>query len=128
MHKLARPEWKEREGPAANARRALPPLVSEYYALVRKVISDTDASPDDLHGLRLATKHLRYSLELFRPCYGPGLETRLDDLRELQSLLGDIADCTAAERTISKSPYSRAAQRPLKEFFQERSDIKTAAF
>src|SRR5438477_7680592 len=106
MRKLERPEWNEREGPAANARRGLPPLVSEYFALVRKVVSNANASPQKMHGLRLATKQLRYTLELFRSCYGPGLETRMEELRELQQLLGDIADCAATQRTLSKSVHS----------------------
>ena len=128
MHKLGSPEWKEEEGPAANARRALPPLVHEYFAVVRKVITAANTSPEKLHGLRLATKQLRYSLEMFRPCYGPGLETRLEELREVQSLLGDIADCTATQKRLSKSPHSRTALAPVKQFLQKRSESKIADF
>jgi CHAD domain-containing protein len=128
MYKLDRPEWTEQEGPAANARRGLPPMVTAYFALVRKVISDANASPDKLHGLRLATKQLRYSLELFRPCYGPGLETRLEELRDLQRLLGDIADSTATQKTLSKSAHSRAVEESLNEFLRKRSDTKIAEF
>jgi len=128
MHKLSRPEWAHDQGPGANARSALPPLVTAYFALVRKVIADAKASPEKLHGLRLATKQLRYSLELFRPCYGPGLKTRLGELREVQQLLGDIADCTATQKTLSKSVNSRAALAPVKDFLRKRSESKVAEF
>ncbi len=128
MRKLIRPQWNEDEGPAANARRALPVLVNEYFALVRKVISDPNASPRKLHRVRLATKQLRYSLELFRSCYGPGLETRLGGLRDLQQLLGDIADCSASERTVTKFVRSHSARAPVTSFLRTRSDSKIAAF
>jgi len=103
-------------------------MVAAYFARVRNIISDANASPEKLHGIRLATKQLRYSLELFRTCYGPGLETRLAELREVQKLLGDIADCTAAQKTISKSVNSRTARRPLKQFLGARADSQIAEF
>ncbi|MEI9973986.1 MAG: CHAD domain-containing protein [Ignavibacteriota bacterium] len=52
----------------------------------------------ELHVIRLATKRVRYTLELFRPCYGPGLELRITSLQRLQQLLGEVNDCAAAER------------------------------
>jgi len=128
MRKLERPQWNDSEEPAANARRGLPPLVGEYFNLVRKVISTADASPAELHSLRLATKQLRYTLELFRSCYGAGLETRLADLRQIQQLLGEVADCAAAQRTLSKSVRSRAARDPIQAFLNTRAETKTAEF
>jgi CHAD domain-containing protein len=42
--------------------------------------------------MRIATKRLRYSLELFRPLFGDQLEKTIDTTKEIQQLLGDIHD------------------------------------
>jgi CHAD domain-containing protein len=120
LPQLSRPHWKEREGPAANARRALPALVSGYFEQARAVLGEP---PGELHGLRLATKRIRYSLELFRPVYGPGLETRLAELRKVQQLLGDVADSTATRKKLAKS----AGQR-VDDFLDQRAEAQAEAF
>ncbi len=50
----------------------------------------------DLHQFRLATKHLRYTIELFAPAYGRGAQTKLNVLKEIQAHLGKFHDCQAA--------------------------------
>jgi CHAD domain-containing protein len=93
--------WSDGTPAAANARAQLPALVTRYFRAGRALV-EKEPSPEELHALRLKTKRLRYTLELFRPCYGPGLDTRLSAFRKIQSLLGDIADCAAARRLIEK--------------------------
>jgi CHAD domain-containing protein len=101
--------WDQRRGAAENARRELPGLVSSYFSYVRGELAN-DPTPAALHRLRLATKRLRYTIELFRPCYGPGLETRLEVLRKVQQRLGDLNDCVAAWNLLSKA-MSHSPQR-----------------
>ena len=122
MAKLPRTHWTANQGPAANARRELPPLVSAYFAAIREMVSKT-VSPAKMHGLRLATKRLRYTLELFRACYGPGLETRLAELRQVQQLLGDVADSTAARELLAKTASSR-----VRRFLENRESEKAEQF
>src|ERR1017187_9363655 len=81
-------KWDKRAGVAGNARRELPRLVSAYFARVRAFLAE-DGTPRELHRMRLASKRLRYTLELFRPCYAAGLEERLDALKVLQDWLGE---------------------------------------
>lgn len=118
MGKSDRAEWQDQATPAANARRELPPLVSRYFATVREALCRNPAPPE-LHRLRLATKRLRYTLELFRPCYGPGLETRIEELRAIQQLLGDVNDSVATGRllagTMPKSPDRTRVEKHLEE-------------
>src|SRR5262249_40223558 len=59
-----------------------------------------DASFKALHRFRLLTKRFRYTLELFRPCYGPGLEQRIEALRLLQQYLGEINDCATTQAML----------------------------
>jgi CHAD domain-containing protein len=98
--KNGKPEWDGSSDAVANARTVLPKLVEEYFVLGREVLAG-EPPPPELHELRLASKKLRYTLELFKGCYGPGLGERLDALKKLQQMLGDINDTVAAERTIA---------------------------
>jgi len=117
MHQI---EWDEHAGAAVNARRKLPGLVTGYFAQVRRFLAK-DPPPLKLHRLRLATKRLRYTLELFRPCYGPGLETRLAELREIQKLLGEVNDLVAGGRLLSKAMKSSPQRPRVKKFLKEQT-------
>jgi len=83
--------WKASESPAQNARRVLPGLLRDYFACGRKLSLDSGAR--DMHGFRLKTKHLRYTLEAFVSIYGPGLTRKIDSLRPIQNALGELNDC-----------------------------------
>lgn len=54
------------------------------------------ARPDDQaahHAMRIAAKHLRYTLEICKPAYEGRLDEFLTVVREIQGLLGEIHDC-----------------------------------
>ena len=117
MHHI---EWDDRVGAAANARRKLPALLAAYFANVRGLL-EKEPSPPKLHRLRLATKRLRYTLELFRPCYGPGLETRLAELRHVQQLLGEVNDSVATRRFLSKAMQASPQRTRVAKFLDQRT-------
>ncbi len=54
--------------------------------------ADEDAGPDAAHRLRLATKKLRYAVELFAPLLSPEAAERVEELKDLQTLLGAVHD------------------------------------
>jgi CHAD domain-containing protein len=120
MTKPRRIEWDERATAAANARAHLPRLVADYFAAVRELLAG-DPAPPKLHQARLASKRVRYTLELFRQCYGPGLEARLEALHELQQVLGKVNDAASARRLLAKAmnPKSPQSQR-VQKFLDER--------
>ena len=125
MDKQGQIVWNDAVGAAANARRHLPALVTDYFVRVRQLLA-ADPAPAELHVIRLASKRLRYTLELFRPCYGPGLKMRLAALQQVQQILGEVNDCAATERLIQglmpESPSLRRAQ----QFLQRRAAAKAA--
>ena len=128
MSKLHQLKWDQRAGAATNARRELPHLAASYFAQVRALLAG-DPSPAKLHRIRLLTKHLRYTLELFRPCYGPGLEARLAALRRIQQLLGEVNDSTAAGRVLSESMSTASPQRArVLRYLEERAAVKSQEF
>lgn len=86
-----------------NARVVLPKMARKYFEAGRKAI-EGKRPPEELHGFRLETKRFRYTLELFRPLYGPNLDRYLKALRELQSALGKVSDYQAIQRVLSSDP------------------------
>lgn len=108
----------ERSTARTHAARTLPRLAADYFREVRVLLSQ-GPQPRELHQARLATKRFRYTLELFRRCYGTGLETRIAELRGVQQLLGDVNDCMASCDLLSgameKSPERKSVRRFLKE-------------
>jgi CHAD domain-containing protein len=45
-----------------------------------------------LHRMRIAAKRLRYALELFEPCWGPGISSFAKKVAALQTSLGELHD------------------------------------
>ena len=91
---------KPAQSAADNARLVLPKMARKYFEAGRKAI-EGKRPPEELHGFRLETKRFRYTLELFRPLYGPTLDRYLKALRELQSALGKVSDYQAIQRVLS---------------------------
>jgi CHAD domain-containing protein len=84
---------------AENARELLPKLARKYFGAGRDAVS-AKRPPGELHAFRLQTKQFRYTLELFRPVYGPQLDRYLKALHELQGALGKISDYQAIQRVL----------------------------
>jgi len=92
---------KPSKSASQNARELLPKMARKYFEAGRKAI-EGKRPPDELHGFRLETKRFRYTLELFRPLYGPNLDRYLKGLRELQGALGKVSDYQAIQRVLSR--------------------------
>lgn len=117
--KLGRIAWNGRLGAAANARRQLPRLAAEFFSLVAAAL-EGEPDAERLHRVRLAAKHIRYTLELFRPCYGPALEERIGRLRELQQVLGEINDCAVTRRLVTNDSGPSPQRQKAEQFLAER--------
>jgi len=128
MRKPKQTAWNGSKSAAENARVALPAMVAEYFAAGRK-LQQGARSIQALHDFRLASKHLRYTLELFRPCYGPGLERCIEALRELQGHLGELNDCATTRQLIANHNARPSPQRErVERFLGDRSEQSMARF
>ena len=116
-------KWNPRLSPAVNARRYLPELVRTWFEEAERILAQPD-DPARLHRLRLISKRLRYTIELFGPRYCAGLPIGIDKLKHLQDLLGEANDAAVAARLIAKLPGSARMRRQLEEIAAGR----TAAF
>ncbi len=105
--------WDVKKSARKNASRKLPQLAGRYFKAGRELLNRR-ASLEVLHEFRLETKRFRYTLELFKPRYGPGLNKRLPSLRKIQDLLGEINDCVNTQNVLGRK------QNILAEFLQRR--------
>lgn len=110
-------EWNASATAAENAVAHLPGLARRYFRTGRTLLR-AKPSPTTLHRFRLETKRFRYTLELFRLCYGPGLDLRLEKLREIQVRLGEISDCSATMELLGP------ADQPFAAFLRRRTAAK----
>jgi CHAD domain-containing protein len=65
--------------------------LEEFLAFAPHVMHPERAT--ELHQMRIAAKHLRYTLEVFQPLYERGLRKPLKIVKEIQELLGEVHDC-----------------------------------
>lgn len=79
------------DGPVIdNARRVLAVRIAEFYSY-EPIVPHPELS-EALHNMRIATKRLRYTLELFRPQFGKAGERQIDRVKMIQELLGTLHD------------------------------------
>lgn len=126
MAKQKSPTWDAAKSATENARSHLPKLVMQYFQAGRRLF-ENEPDLDTLHQFRLETKRFRYTLELFRPRYGPGLEQRLALLKEVQQHLGDINDCATTMNLLQGRLPERSRRRDqMMRFLENRATKKSA--
>jgi CHAD domain-containing protein len=70
-----------------------------------------------LHQLRIAAKHLRYTMEYFEPFCNGKLRPTIQQVREIQRLLGEYHDCVVWIEKIPK--FSRWEQKNASRYFND---------
>ena len=120
-------KWDDEAGVASNARKELPKLAQAYFAQVRRALAG-NPPPARLHPLRVSGKRLRYSLDLFHPCYGPGLDERIEALKNVQDLLGQVNDAVASLGVIQKAMRKSRLRSRVERFVAQRAAQKAKAF
>ena len=93
--------WNVAGNSGENARRILARMPRKFFSIGR-VAAKLDSTPPQLHAFRLAAKRFRYTLELFEPMYGPMLAVRLEQVRKIQSVLGERQDCVVLNDRLLK--------------------------
>jgi CHAD domain-containing protein len=113
--------WSESAALEENLGKVLPRLAEKWFRAGSQAMK-TGVSWEDMHEFRLLTKRFRYTLEIFQPLYGPSLETRIRQLRDLQTHLGDINDCVSTRSLLPDAEGTDTVARDL----QLRAEKKTA--
>jgi CHAD domain-containing protein len=102
--------WDGSASASSNAGARLPAMLEAYFHQGRKLVGRS-SSVAPMHPFRLETKALRYTLELFRPCFGPGLESFLLTLRRIQDCLGALNDYATTRDLIAARLPKHAPER-----------------
>ena len=90
----------------ATARRIVPQMLAELFRLGKNAARE-GASAKELHKFRIAAKDFRYTLDLLKPLDGTASVSRLlVQLKGIQTVLGDINDCAAVRRMLSRGKAS----------------------
>lgn len=119
--------WEGGKSVAENAGEKLPELARGFFEAGREL--GPQASFKDLHRFRLLTKRFRYTLELFRPCYGPALERRIEALQTLQQDLGEVSDCASTEAMLlDRDDLPKAEKDRLVRKVRDLAAARTAKF
>jgi CHAD domain-containing protein len=127
MSKLPKIKWDENEGAEANARRHLPRLVAGYFDEVRAILGE-HPKPARLHAIRLASKQIRYTLEIFRTCYGAGFQQRIKALKDVQTALGEVNDLVASRRLLSQAMPKSPARMNIRQHLKKQAEKKAEEF
>ena len=106
----------------SSARRTLRALGKEFFKSGEPAAAGSSA--EELHDFRLVAKKLRYSMELFAPVYRSSLREQIEQIKEIQSLLGAINDYHTVIAMVSKireqskleAELERSARRRIRKF------------
>jgi CHAD domain-containing protein len=120
-------QWDESRPAAECARQVLPKLARDFFAQGREIVRSSP-SVEDLHQLRLIVKRFRYTLELFRPCYGSGLEQRLEALKRMQDHLGAMNDCGTATALLQSDLPEANGREAFLQFLTTRGEEERQSF
>ena len=74
-----------------NARAILKVRIAEYYHYT-PIVHDEQAGVL-LHELRIAAKRLRYTLEMFKGVFGAEGARKIEQVKAIQEVLGELHDC-----------------------------------
>jgi len=95
----------------SNAPLMLHTRLEELYQFA-PYISDP-ASVEELHNMRIAAKRLRYTLEIFAPCFsGKDFEKLSSQVKSIQEQIGEIHDRDVRGPLLSAFLEARGADRP----------------
>ena len=83
-----------------HAREMLSAMAADFFHRGNDA-ADPRATPQQMHGFRISAKKFRYSMELFAHTYGHTLNSRIEKVRHIQSILGEINDCVTLRGMIS---------------------------
>ncbi|MEO7720193.1 MAG: CHAD domain-containing protein [Capsulimonas sp.] len=96
---------------AENAPLIVHTRLEEVYRFARYV-HDVERV-DELHNMRIAAKRLRYTMEIFAPCFPDAEFTKIyNQVKSVQERIGDIHDCDVRIPLLTAFRDASATDRP----------------
>src|SRR3982751_2959422 len=107
-------QWKGKQSVRTNLCARMPGLVDDYFS-AGDVALAAGTAWEEMHRFRLLTKRFRYTLEIFRHAYGPGIEQRIELLKQVQTLLGEMNDCVVTSGMLAQLEGTEPVRKHLDE-------------
>ena len=111
IHKLTQPDLPLRDSAAVILVR-----LQEMYDW-SSAIRDPNRV-EELHNMRIAAKRLRYTMEIFAPCFDGAFAEALGTVEKIQERLGAIHDCDVLVPLLTET-LEREVQREKKRALEE---------
>ena len=73
---------------------------------------------EELHNMRIAAKRLRYTMEIFAPCFGSEFSDALNRVEKIQERIGAIHDCDVLVPLLTQT-LEKEARRERKRALDE---------
>ncbi|MCZ7648355.1 MAG: CHAD domain-containing protein [Planctomycetota bacterium] len=83
--------------------------------LVFEPYVEQEEKGEELHQMRIATKRLRYAMEIFNPAFDGRLKEFIEPAKKVQALLGDLQDCEVWSAFMRE--FEDEERRRTQEFF-----------
>ena len=100
-----------RESLRSNAPLMLHTRLEELYQFAPYISDPTKV--DELHNMRIAAKRLRYTMEIFQPCFsGKDFSNLYDRVKSVQEQIGEIHDRDVRGPLLQTFLDARAGDRP----------------
>ncbi len=100
-----------RESLRSNAPLMLHTRLEELYQFAPYISDPTKV--DELHNMRIAAKRLRYTMEIFQPCFpGKDFAKLYDQVKSVQEQIGEIHDRDVRGPLLQAFLDARAGDRP----------------
>ena len=120
--------WDSARTSSENAAAVLPKIAKDFFRRGHKIVQP-DTPDKKLHRFRLRAKRFRYTLELFKPCYGPTLSEHIAAVKRMQDQLGTMNDCAATLDLIAASDLADLdGAQQLRDYLEHRSQLERAHF
>ena len=104
------------------ARRSIGRIWKEFLTKGDRA-RNKEATARNLHRFRIACKKLRYTLEFFRPLYGPAFTEGVAGIKRVSALLGDINDCVTVEALLANYRHANRLIGRLKRRQRKKTDL-----
>ena len=100
-----------RESLRSNAPLMLHTRLEELYKFAPYISDPTNV--EELHNMRIASKRLRYTMEIFQPCFpGKDFSKLYDQVKSVQEQIGEIHDRDVRGPLLQAFLEARAGDRP----------------
>jgi CHAD domain-containing protein len=98
---------------SATLRQLAVPMIGQLLSDLHAAMAQDLDKVENLHAVRILGKKLRYSMEIFAPCFEPAFKKKsYPAIEEMQEILGEANDSAVAVRRLEKIAHDLVTTSP----------------